>query len=172
MPCVHWYVQSALSQAVADVNVAAIEVRLHSVLVPLEGSSLVAMPLLQLSVQQHLRDPVVLHPDDVSCPSQLTLDDQALNAGEAAILQDLEVEHSVLPLRDVADLPQRSADNVGETAQAAGGAGGRWSTSRQPDSSTASSSVIVNVSSVSSYFQVVSSIVIIYSVFYRAKKKP
>ena len=35
---------------------------------------------------------------------------------------------------------------------------------------TASSSVIVNVSSVSSYFQVVSSIVIIYSVFYREKK--
>ena len=89
------------------VNVAALEVRLHSVLVPLEGSSLVAMPLLQLSVQQHLRDSVVLHSDDVFCPSQLALDDQALNAGEAALLHDLEVGRSVLPL-DVADLAQTS----------------------------------------------------------------
>ena len=64
------------------------------------------MPLLQLSVQQHLRDPVdVLHSDDVSCPSQLALDDQSLDAGEAKLLQDLEVGYSVLPL-DVADLPQ------------------------------------------------------------------
>ena len=89
------------------VNVAALEVRLQNVLVPLEGSSLVTMPLLQLSVQQHLRDSVILHTDDVSCPSQLALDDQALNAGKAALLQDLEVGHSVL-LLDVADLPQTS----------------------------------------------------------------
>ena len=65
------------------------------------------MPLLQLSVQQHLRDPVALYSADVSCPSQLALDDQALNAGEAALLQDLEFGHSVLPL-DVADLAQTS----------------------------------------------------------------
>ena len=58
------------------VNVAALEVCLQNVLVPLEGSSLVAIPLLQLSVQQHLRETVVLHSDDVSCPSQLALDDQ------------------------------------------------------------------------------------------------
>ena len=71
----------------------------------LEGSCLVAMPLLQLSVQQDLRDPVVLHSDDVSCQSQLALDDEAVNTGDAALLQDLEVGHPVLPL-DVTDLGQ------------------------------------------------------------------
>ena len=69
------------------------------------------MPLLQLSVQQHLRDPVVLHSDDVSCRSQLARDDQALNAGLAALRQDLEVGHSVLPL-DVADLEQTSLQKL------------------------------------------------------------
>ena len=37
----------------------------------------------------------------------MALDDQALNTGEAALLQDPEVGHSVLPL-DVADLAQTS----------------------------------------------------------------
>ena len=50
---------------------------------------------------------VILHLDDVCRPSQLALDDQAINAGEAALLQDLAVGHSVLPL-DVADLAQTS----------------------------------------------------------------
>ena len=43
----------------------------------------------------------------MSCPSKLALDDQALNAGETALLQDLEVGHSDLPLY-VADIPQTS----------------------------------------------------------------
>ena len=43
----------------------------------------------------------------MSCPSKLALDDQALNAGEAALLQDLEVGDSVLP-RDVSDLAKIS----------------------------------------------------------------
>ena len=49
------------------------------------------------------RDPIVLHSDDVSRPSQLALDDQALNTEKAALLQDLEVGHSVLPLDVAAD---------------------------------------------------------------------
>ena len=47
------------------------------------------------------------HPPLGRYPSQLALDDQAINAGEAALLQDLEIGHSVLPL-DVADLEQTS----------------------------------------------------------------
>lgn len=58
---------------------------------PLEQFSLVAASLLQLSMQQHLRDSVVLLSDDVSSPSQLELNDQPLNAAETALLHDLEV---------------------------------------------------------------------------------
>ena len=43
----------------------------------------------------------------MSCPSPLALDDQALNTGEDALPQDLEVGHSDLPL-DVEDLTQTS----------------------------------------------------------------
>jgi len=68
------------------VKVAPLEIHLQSVFVPLEGSSLVAVSFFQLSLQQHLRDSTILHSDDVSCPSQLALNDQALNAREVTLL--------------------------------------------------------------------------------------
>ncbi len=90
-----------------QIDVAALEVHLQRVFVPLEGYALVSVPILQLSIQQYLRDSVILHSDDVPCPSQLALDDQALNAWEVTLLQDLEIGHSILPL-DIVDLPQAS----------------------------------------------------------------
>ena len=73
VPCVHWLCpKSSVTGSCfprVHINVAALEVRLQNVLVPLEGYSLITVPLLQLSVHQDLRDPVVLHSDDVSCPS-------------------------------------------------------------------------------------------------------
>ena len=86
-------------------EIAVLKICLQSVFVPLEGSALITVPLLQLSIQKHLWNPIIFHAYNMSCPSQLALDDQALNAGEVTLFQTLEVRHSVLPF-NVADPPQ------------------------------------------------------------------
>ena len=101
----YWYVQRAVSQAVASQEFTSMLqlLRFALSLYLLKGLPWSRCPSFSCPYSSIFE----ILSDNVSRPSQLALEDQALNAGEAALLQDLEVGHSVLPL-DVADLPQTS----------------------------------------------------------------
>ena len=74
-----------------------LKVFLHSVLVLLARAALLFLASLKLSIQQLTGHAMIVHPDDISHPSQLGLDEYGLNAGTLCRVQDLKVCDMVLP---------------------------------------------------------------------------
>ena len=69
-----------------DVDATAPQIHFQEVFVALEGSSLVAASIFQLSIQRHF---LVFYMENMTCPLKLTVDKQMLNAGKFTFLQDM-----------------------------------------------------------------------------------
>ena len=78
-------------------DAAPLKVPLHSVLVPLAWTALLSIAGLKLSIEKLTGHAIVVHPDDMSHPWQLGLDEYGFNAGTLCTVQDLEVCDTVVP---------------------------------------------------------------------------
>lgn len=74
-----------------------LKVFLHSVLVLLARAALLFLASIKFSIQQLTGHAMIIHPDDISHPLQLDLDEYGLNPGNLCTVQDLEVCDMVLP---------------------------------------------------------------------------
>ena len=78
-------------------NATLLKVPLHSVLISFARVALLSLASLKLPIQQLTGHAMVIHPDNMSHPSQLGLNKYGFNAATFCMVQNLKVCDTVLP---------------------------------------------------------------------------
>ena len=94
-----------------DVNIEVFQVDFEGVFVALARDSCSPFAVVHFAVHQLLRDPRILHPEDMPCPSCLSLAQGGDDVWEFCSLYNLSVRDLVLPM-DVEDVSKTSKTKV------------------------------------------------------------